>query len=96
MLTIKKRTYPLEEEGKVNRLNSELMEEKERSAKYEKALAETSGPVATAFHAVGEYITVNGVFCEVTDAICVGETINMNRNVKTVSIGAVLSALKGE
>ena len=97
MLKIFKRTFPLEEEGRINRLNSEMDAEKRKSDQYEKALVETTESViATAPHAIGEYITVNGMFCEVIDAICEGETINLDRNVKAANIGSVLSELKGE
>lgn len=97
MLKVVHRVVPLEMEGAINRLNSELEEEKGKTAEYERALAEIAeDETAKTNHEVGEYITLNGIFCEVISAIRAGETISMNRNVKAVSIGSVLSELKGE
>ena len=67
-----------------------------RIEEHERALAGVSETaVANGAHAVGEYITVDGVFCEVIAGICAGETISLGRNVKAVNIGSVLSNLKG-
>lgn len=97
MLKVVHRVVPLEMEGAINRLNSELEEEKGKTAEYEKALAEIAeDSTAKTSHKVGEYITLNGVFCEVIADIRAGETISFERNVKAVSIGTVLSELKGE
>jgi len=97
MLKIVHRTVPLEMEGTINRLNSEVEEEKRKTAEYESALAEIAETsTAKTSHEVGEYITLNGVFCEVIAGICAGEKIEFNRNVKAVNIGSVLNELKGE
>lgn len=97
MLKIVRRTVPLEMEGTINRLNSDVETEKAKNAEYERSLAEISeNTIAKANHDVGEYITLNGMFCEVIEKIFVGETIAFDRDVKAVSIGAVLSGLKGE
>ena len=67
-----------------------------RIEEHERALAGVSETtVAKGAHAVGEYITVDGVFCEVIAGICAGETISLGRNVKAVNIGSVLSNMKG-
>lgn len=67
-----------------------------RIEEHERALAGASETtIAKDAHAVGEYITVDGVFCEVIAGICAGETISLGRNVKAVNIGSVLSNLKG-
>ena len=85
MLKITKRTFPLETEGQINRMNSELTQ-------YERTFAEIAEePTATKCHAIGEYITVHGVFCEVIAPISVGETITFDSKVKAVSIGSVLA-----
>lgn len=96
MLKIVHRTVPLEMEGTINRLNSDLEEEKAKTAEYERSLAGiTEESQAKSNHEVGEYITVNGIFCEVIQPISAGETISFGTNIKAVSIGAVLSELKG-
>lgn len=89
MLKINRRTFPLETEGQINRLNSEMTE-------YDRAFSDIAeGTIAQKCHAVGEYITVNGFFCEVTNGISVGEVIMIGRNVKQANIGTVLSKMNG-
>ena len=46
MLKIVKRKWPLEKEGEINRLSSELAEEKQRNAELEDAVIELGGLVA--------------------------------------------------
>ena len=87
MLKITKRTFPLETEGQINRLSSEMAE---NSRTFADIAEET---IARSRHKVGDYITVSGVFCEVIAPIFVGEKIIFDRNVKEANIGSVL---KGE
>lgn len=95
MLKITRRTVPLEMEGTVNRLNSELEAEKAKTAEYELALAGIAEETtAKAHHSVGEYLTVNNVFCEVIEPISVGEIISFGSNVKAANIGSALAELK--
>lgn len=75
-------------------LFKEMQELAVKAEEQERALAgngETS--VAKNVHSIGEYITVDGVFCEVIAKICVGEKIIFDRNVKQANIGSIL---KGE
>jgi len=60
-----------------------------------RSLADGETSIAKTAHSVGEYITVDGVFCEVIAGICAGETISLGRNVKAVNIGSVLANLRG-
>ena len=84
-------------EGTVNRLNSELEAEKKKNAEYELALAGIAEETtAKANHTVGEYLTLNGVFCEVIAHISVGETISFGSNVKKANIGSALAELKSK
>ena len=46
MLKIVKRKWPLEKEGEINRLSSELAEEKQRNDELEDAVIELGGLVA--------------------------------------------------
>lgn len=46
MLKIIKRTWPLEKEGQINRLNADLAEEKRRNNELEDAVVELGGLIA--------------------------------------------------
>lgn len=46
MLKIIKRTWPLEKEGQINRLNADLAEEKRRNNELEDAIVELGGLIA--------------------------------------------------
>lgn len=75
-------------------LFKEMQELSVKAEKQERALAGNGETlVAKNVHSIGEYITVDGVFCEVIAKICVGEKIIFDRNVKQANIGSVL---KGE
>ena len=57
------------------------------------AIAATDGPTATANHAAGTYLTMDGVLYKVTSAIAVGETIAAGTNVSATTVMAELIAL---
>ena len=54
------------------------------------SFAPTEEGIATSNHAVGEYITFNTEFCKVTQAISVGEIVQIGRNVKRTTVGEEL------
>ena len=55
-------------------------------------IATPDGPVATANHSVGTYLTMQGKLYKVTSAIAVGETITPNTNVSETTVMAELIA----
>lgn len=55
-------------------------------------IATPDGPVATANHSVGTYLTMGGKLYKVTSAIAVGETITPNTNVTQTTVMAELIA----
>jgi len=55
-------------------------------------IATPDGPVATANHAVGTYLTMQGKLYKVTSAIAVGETIKSGTNVSQTTVMAELIA----
>lgn len=56
------------------------------------SIAVTDGPTATASHAVGTYLTMDGTLYKVTQAIAVGETIAAGTNVTATTVMAELIA----
>lgn len=56
------------------------------------SIATVDGPTATASHAVGTYLTMDGTLYKVTQAIAVGETIAAGTNVTATTVMAELIA----
>ena len=56
------------------------------------SIATVDGPTATASHAVGTYLTMDGTLYKVTQAIAVGETIAAGTNVTQTTVMAELIA----
>ena len=91
-MKVYKQTFPIEKEGELNRLKYDMQNDEQNVAQALADISETT--IAKTSHAVGDYIVLDGIFCEVIAFICKGETILKDRNVKAVSVGSVLSALK--
>ena len=57
-------------------------------------LAPVEQPIATANHAVGTYLVLDGTFCKVTTAIAIGETVAIGTNVAATTVAAELLAIQ--
>lgn len=58
-----------------------------------KAFAPVEESIATSNHAVGDYISFQTQFCKVTQAISVGEIVQIGRNVQVTTVAAELLAI---
>ena len=58
-----------------------------------KAFAPIEQGIATANHVVGDYISFQTQFCKVTQAIAVGEIVQIGRNVKITTVAEELMAI---
>jgi hypothetical protein len=74
-------------------VQSEIDEFEESTRKLAGSLAMIETSPATANHAVGDYISFNTQFCKVTQAISVGEIVQIGRNVQVTTVAAELMAI---
>lgn len=58
-----------------------------------KSLAPVEQGIATSAHAVGSYISFNTQFCKVTQAISVGEIVQIGRNIELTTVADELMAI---
>lgn len=57
-------------------------------------LAPVEQETATANHAVGTYLVLDGTFCKVTTAIAIGETVAIGTNVAATTVAAEILAIQ--
>ena len=102
MLKVVKRTYPLSEEGRANRLQAELEEERSRRLALENTIKQQGGSMAaseTAYvasmnYSTGALINVNGKLYRVTANIAHGGRIIPGKNAVETTLSDAISALK--
>ena len=102
MLKVVKRTYPLSEEGRVNRLQAELEEERSRRLALENTIKQQGGSMAaseTAYvasmnYSTGALINVNGKLYRVTANIAHGGRIIPGKNAVETTLSDAISAPK--
>lgn len=88
MIKIIKRQYPLEEEGKVNRLKSELAQAT--------GATESAPFAAEQTYQNGETISHAGRFYIASTTIIAGETVIPGNNVTETSIESIINALNAK
>ena len=102
MLKVVKRTYPLSEEGRANRLQAELEEERSRRLALENTIKQQGGSMAaseTAYvasmnYSTGALINVNGKLYRVTANIAHGGRIIPGKNAVETTLSDAISAPK--
>lgn len=102
MLKVVKRTYPLSEEGRANRLQTELEEERSRRLALENTIKQQGGSMAaseTAYvasmnYSTGALINVNGKLFRVTANIAHDGRIIPGKNAVETTLSDAISALK--
>ena len=102
MLKVVKRTYPLSEEGRNNRLQAELEEERSKRLALENTIKQQGGSMAaseTAYvasmnYSTGALINVNGKLYRVTANIAHGGRIIPGKNAVETTLSDAISAPK--
>ena len=102
MLKVVKRTYPLSEEGRNNRLQAELEEERSKRLALENTIKQQGGSMAaseTAYvasmnYSTGALVNVNGKLYRVTANIAHGGRIIPRKNAVETTLSDAISALK--
>ena len=102
MLKVVKRTYPLSEEGRANRLQAELEEERSKRLALENTIKQQGGSMAaseTAYvasmnYSTGALINVNGKLYRVTANIAHGGRIIPGKNAVETTLSDAISAPK--
>ena len=102
MLKVAKRTYPLSEEGRANRLQAELEEERSKRLALENTIKQQGGSmaasetvyVASMNYSTGGLINVNGKLYRVTANIAHGGRIIPGKNAVETTLSDAISALK--
>lgn len=102
MLKVVKRTYPLSEEGRNNRLQAELEEERSKRLALENTVKQQGGSmtasetayVASVNYSTGALVNVNGKLYRATANIAHGGRIIPGKNAVETTLSDAISALK--